>query len=305
MWITGVELPGETEIALPASLVYLVFPVPRAEDFFTAVTSNGLAAGPTLNAAVLSGLCELIERDALLITWMNKLPATEIEMPEQGFAGAAVLRHYARFGVEVRAFALHTDQLPTVVMAVATESDPARPARLVGMGCDLSPRVALDKAIFELCQGRPSEFIRFHQRPPAGRLKSYADVLTLDDHPAFHSLRENSSEFEFLWAAERKVALSAMPDHATGNADTALARCVDRLVATGHRAAYADITAPDVASAGYRVVRAFATGLQPIHFGWKEARLGGRRLFDAPVAWGLRDTPNSCESLNPCPHPLA
>jgi ribosomal protein S12 methylthiotransferase accessory factor len=226
-------------------------------------------------------------------------------LPDLGFTGASALRHYKRFGVEVRAFALQTDQAASVIMAVAFESDPERPARLVGMGCDLSPRIALDKAIFELCQARPSEIVRFHKNPPAGRLKTYADVAAIDDHPGFHSLPENSGEFEFLWAGGNKVALAAMPDLSVQDADADLACVVERLTATGHRTAYAEITAPDVASVGYSVVRAFATGLQPIHFGWGEARLGGRRLFDAPVAWGLRREANTLDSLNLCPHPLA
>jgi ribosomal protein S12 methylthiotransferase accessory factor len=173
------------------------------------------------------------------------------------------------------------------------------------MGCDLLPSVALDKAIFELCQARPSEAMRFRDKPPAGRLKCYQDVVKLEDHPAFHGLRENSHEFDFLWSTQEKVPLNAVQDASTDDVASNLCLCVERLVSTGHRMAYAELTTPDVASVGFRVIRAIATGLQPIHFGWGEARLGGRRLFDAPLLWGLRDLPTRVEDLNLCPHPLA
>ena len=304
-WVGGTDLHSGAAVALPAALVHLVFPMPRIEDHFTAVTSNGLSAGRTLARAILGGLYEVIERDALMITWMNRLPAIAVDVSESRCHAATIVRHYRRFGVAVRLLKIATDQLPAVIMAVADDSDPARPARLIGMGCDLDPVAACDKAAFELCQARPSEAVRFREKPPAGRLKSYQDVKDLDDHPGFHALRENLHEFDFLGPAAAPVALRDLASCATGDSDADVAAVVRRLADTGARAAYAEITTPDVAAAGYRVVRAIATGLQPVHFGWGQARLGGRRLYEAPVRWGLARAPSTPETLNYCPHPLA
>jgi ribosomal protein S12 methylthiotransferase accessory factor len=304
-WVGGTDLHSGEAVPLPAALVHLVYPMPRLEDHFTAVTSNGLSAGPTLARAILGGLYEVIERDALMITWMNRLPATELDVMDSRCHAATIIRHYRRFGVAVRLLKLATDQLPAVIMAVADDRDPARPARLVGMGCDLDPAVACDKAVFELCQARPSEAVRFREKPPAVRLKSYEDVKDLDDHPGFHAMRENLREFDFLADGARSVALADLASFATGDCEADVAAVVKRLRETGARAAYADITTPDVAEAGYRVVRAIASGLQPIHFGWGQARLGGRRLYDAPMRWGFARGPSTPETLNYCPHPLA
>ncbi|HEV7877088.1 YcaO-like family protein [Bradyrhizobium sp.] len=304
-WIGGTDLNSGEAVPLPAALVHLVYPMPRAEDHFTAVTSNGLAAGPTLARAILGGLYETIERDALMITWMNRLPAIELDAMACRCHAATIVRHYRRFGVAVRLLKIATDQLPHVIMAVAEDSDPARPARLIGMGCDLNPVVACDKAAFEMCQARPSEAVRYREKPPAGRLKTYEDVKDLDDHPGFHAMPENFYEFDFLKSGAKSVSLGDLTGFATGDGDADLAAVAARLKETGARAAYADITMPDVAEAGYRVVRAIATGLQPIHFGWGQARLGGRRLFEAPMRWGFAGAPSTPETLNYCPHPLA
>ena len=304
-WICGVELPHGREVALPASLVYLVHPIPRIEDFFAPATSNGLAAGPTLQAAVLGGLYELIERDALLITWMNRLPAIEIEMPEDGSPAAAIIRHYSHFGVRLRAFLMRTDQPAAVVMAVASETDPARPARLIGMGCDLNPQVALNKAIFEYCQARPSESRRYAQNPPQGRLTSYEQVKTLEDHPAFLCMPENSWEFDFLSIGGERRKLDDLPNPSRGTVEADLETCVAALSATGHRVAYVDLTTPDVAYAGMRAVRTIAAGLQPIHFGFGEERFGGGRILQAAKLLGFAEAARGVNDLNPCPHPLA
>jgi ribosomal protein S12 methylthiotransferase accessory factor len=304
-WLPAVELPASCPVALPASLVYLVYPVGRATDSFAPSTSNGLAAGPSLDAAILSGVFELIERDALLTTWLNRLPAVEIEFANAGGPAADVYRHYARFGVELRAFLLRTDLPPFVMMAVALDSDPERPATLIGMGCHLDPAVALEKAVFELCQARPSESSRYREKPPQSRLKTYEDVRSLEDHPAFLSLPERRGEFEFLWAKAERARIEDLPGRSAGETNRDLERVVRGLSERGHRVVYADLTTADVAPSGIRVVRTLATGLQPIHFGYGQERLGGKRLFELPQMLGYAVGRRTEADLNPCPHPLA
>lgn len=304
-WITGVELPGGTPVDLPAALVYLVSPTPRPVDHVTAITSNGLAAGADLDRAVIGGLNEIIERDALMITWLNRLPATLIETPETGCMAAAVIRQYARFGVGVRLFWLASDQAPVVVMAVADNPDPAQGARMIGMGCDLDAGAAIDKAVFELCQARPSMAVRMARGDAGTRLRTYADVRDLDDHPLFHALPGHGGEFDFLLASGKRTTLDRMPRSRDRTPAESLGLIVAGARSVGARVGFCDITTPDIAALGPRVVRCAVSGFQPIHFGHGEGRLGGRRLFDAPVRWGLRSAPLSEDQLNPCPHPLA
>jgi ribosomal protein S12 methylthiotransferase accessory factor len=304
-WIRGVEIPSGSPVAVPASLVYLVHPVPRPEDYFAPASSNGLAAGPTLSAAVLSGLCEVMERDALLITWMNQLPAVELDLKNVGGVVSSIYKHYAHFSVEVRAFLMPSDLPAAVVMALSLDPDPNRPAQIIGMGCHPDPEIALTKAIFEMCQGRPSEGKRFVDNPPRGRLNLYQDVKTLDDHSAFASLPEQRKEFAFLWAKGEKIRVSDLPNPSRRDASHDLDYCVSELAAMGKRVAYVDLTMSDIAGHGIHVVRTLVTSLQPIHFGYGEERLGGKRLFDLPQKLGFADRIRTPADLNPCPHPLA
>jgi ribosomal protein S12 methylthiotransferase accessory factor len=304
-WVRGVELPSGAPVALPASLTYLVSPPPRPEEWYAPATSNGLAAGPSVAAAALGGLYELMERDALLVTWMNRLPAVELELGHAAAPVAAIHRHYARIGVEVRAFLLPTDLPAAVVMAVSFEDAPERPGQVIGMGCHRDPNVALRKAVFELCQGRPAEARRFLDQPPHGRLVAYADVRTLDDHSAFCGMPEHRGEFAFLWAHGRSARPRDLPNPATGDAEHDLRDCAAALAALGSRVACAELTTPDLRGYDMHVVRTIATGLQPVHFGHGEARLGGDRLFAVPHRLGLADRRTTPAELNPCPHPLA
>ncbi|MCU1503011.1 MAG: hypothetical protein JWM12_2365, partial [Ilumatobacteraceae bacterium] len=303
-WIRGTELPSGDDVSVPASLVFLVSAPPRPDDRVAMITSNGLAAGPTIESAALGGLCELIERDALLCCWMNRLPATELVTSTAGPLIDGIVRQYARQGVVVREFVLPTDLPATVVMAIAFDDDPTMPSQVVGLGCHPDAGVAAEKALFELCQARPSEARRFVDQPPAGRLRRYQDVVTLDDHSAFVSQRERRDELAFLWSEGRVVTLDDLA-HCADDPAQVLADCSRHLSELGSRVAYVDLTLPDIAEVGLHVARAVATGLQPIHFGHGMERLGGRRLFELPRRLGMDARDRTVADLNPCPHPLA
>src|SRR5437764_1164284 len=74
------DVPGDADIWVPAVAAYMHGNNVMPGDALFAPTSNGLAAGPTVVAAVRSGLCELIERDAFSVTWLNRLAAPEIQL---------------------------------------------------------------------------------------------------------------------------------------------------------------------------------------------------------------------------------
>jgi ribosomal protein S12 methylthiotransferase accessory factor len=301
-WTRAFELPGEAEVFAPASLVYLYFNTEGPDGYFCPPTSNGLAAGPSLEAAILGGLYELIERDAFLLTWMNRLPAPRVDYTAIDGIAARIRTHYARFGVEVLVFDITTDLGIPVMMAMAVDRSGYGPAVVVGLGCHVNPIVALKKALMEVCQVRPSETIKFTKSPPANRLKTYVDVKTLEDHAGYAAIPGNLHEFTFL--LDNPHTKQIVSDKSPRDVKAALADCVERLHAAGGRVAYVDLTTPDVAPCGVSVVRAIATGLQPMHFGSGEERLGGTRLFEAAAKLGHASGLRTQDDLNPCPHPM-
>src|SRR5262249_44468970 len=68
-WVRGRSLIGDDEVWVPAISVFMEYQVLSEEEYVCPVTSNGLAAGPTLRGAVLRAIYEVLERDAFLITW--------------------------------------------------------------------------------------------------------------------------------------------------------------------------------------------------------------------------------------------
>jgi ribosomal protein S12 methylthiotransferase accessory factor len=304
-WVRGQALPDGAPVLVPATLVYMTRAPEQDEEFVETANSNGMAAGPDLETAVLSGLYELIERDAFLIHWMNRLPAPELEYgADCGLAGS-IRAHYARFGVELKVFDISLDLPAYVMMAIARDQTGDGPATLVGLGCHLDPGAALLKASMEICQVRPGHVRLYRESPPGERLKRYSDVRFMEDHGQFAAMPENLNEFDFLLKNGRREKLADLPGRTGGAVHSDLARCVAALREAGCRPVFVDVTTEDVADYGLKVVRTLATGLQPMHFGYAQERLGGRRLFDLPCRMGLASGPRAEAELNPCPHPLA
>jgi ribosomal protein S12 methylthiotransferase accessory factor len=304
-WVAARELPGDSMVLVPASLIYLSGLGLGVQDYFCPATSNGLAAGLSCEAAVLHGLYELIERDGFLIHWMNRLPGPEVECPAEDALAYSILSHYRRYGVEVRVFNLSTDLPAYVMMSVAVETSGGGPATVIGLGCHLDPRVALLKSLLEICQAHPGERLRYREEPPAERLKRYEDVRSMCDHSAFLTIPERLNEFDFLFEHGRGQKIEDLPNKSRGSVDVDLDECVNSMSHQGYRVCCVEISTPDVIGCGLHVIRVLATGLQPLHFGFGKERLGGRRLFEVPQQLGLAASVRAESDLNPCPHPLA
>jgi ribosomal protein S12 methylthiotransferase accessory factor len=133
------------------------------------------------------------------------------------------------------------------------------------------------------------------------RLHGYADIRSLEDHAGFAAIGENLREFAFLFDSGKRARLEELPRPGSGDPGEDLRRCLSALRKAGSRVAYAELTTPDIQPFGIHVVRGIATGLQPMHFGFGEERLGGPRLFEVPARLGYGANVRTAADLNPCP----
>jgi ribosomal protein S12 methylthiotransferase accessory factor len=304
-WVPAREFSSGSSYFVPASLVYLQPLNGRREDAVAGPSSNGLAAGPDLDFALLHAFNECIERDAFLITWMARLPAPEVDFAGVHPLATSIHDHYLRYGTKLRVFRMYTDIESWVMLAVALDQTGSGPAAIVGLGCDGSPWRALEKSVFEICQSHSGEAHRYREEPPHERLRKPENVRTLVDHSAWFTIREHLGGLSFLLDNGRSERLADLPDYSAPNLRQELERCITSLQRAGCKTLYADLTTPDIRDFGLRVVRAIATGLQPIHFGYGEERLAGRRPFELPEKLGLANRELCKSDLNPIPHPLA
>lgn len=315
-WVWGRDLCRNVPLALPAQPTLMAHTVQDGEAPLCQATSNGLAAGRSLADAALRAAYEVIERDAMIATWLLRLPAVRIDIASLG--DRAITGLYAAYRRRGVALELYRMAGTTAVHAfcglgVATEAA-ALPAVVVGLGADHDARRAARSALVEVGQVRP--WLKYRLNDPQvierrARMREDPErVEALEDHDLYYSGFETLGAFDFLrggpavsiaeFAAQKDELHGTVPGLQVGER---LRSLVAELAATRHRLCVADLTPPDMASLGLHTARAFITGYQPIYFGQKEMRVATDRLDD--YAQRLLGRPFTAGMLNPDPHPIA
>jgi ribosomal protein S12 methylthiotransferase accessory factor len=307
-WVVTRSLASGSLVHVPACAVLMGYTPASPAERICPPTSSGIATGATPAAAVLAALLEVLERDAFMATWMNRLPTRRVDPsghPDHDVAD--LCGAYARRGVAVELYLLPSDHPCKVFLALGVQERGDGPAVVAGLGADLDPGRAARKAILELGQVRPA--LRIDLRSPRTRARVEALVAdqrlvtTPDDHALLYADRRRTGAFDFLRQSPPAACDWAAPDAAGTGAR--LAWLVAALRSQGSDVLYYDLTPPDMARLRLHTARVLVPGFQPIHFGWKEPRLGGRRLYDLPYRLGVTQAPTAPAMLNQDPHPLA
>lgn len=307
-WVPMRALGSSENIAVPALAVLMAYETQGTEPFLFPITSNGLAAGPTLASAILNGAYECIERDAFLATWLNRLSVARVDPSDHPDPDVrSLITAYERRGVDLELYHLPTDNGVEVFMGIGVKFGEADgPTAVVGLGADHDPVNAARSALIEVCQVRPSLRMRMRTGKTMARLRELCSnpmlVTELEDHdllyadpsmlPAFDFLRNQPAE-AFDWKVPPKVDPAETLERLTG-----------RLVENGTDLLYANLTTDDISPLGAHVARIVIPDYQPMHFGVNERRLAADRLYKLPEVLGLGAHTTS-ETLNPLPHPLA
>ena len=308
-WVQARSLVSGKLIYVPALSIFMNYEVHNPEEFLFPVTSNGLASGPTLADAISSAALEVIERDAFMTTWLNRLPNQRVSWETLPDPEALRLCYaYRRRGVEMVLLRLKTDHPFHVFCAIGVQTDRNwEPAAVVGLGADFVATRAARRAISEVGQVRPALRKRFRgeegQQRAAELLADPHLVETLDDHDLLYANQAALPILAFL--IDQPLQDWDWDEAGVRTPADKLQRLVTHFQAEDQDILYFNVTPPDMAELNLYTARVMIPDYQPIDFGWKERRLGGKRLYQAPKKLGLATEPNGFDQLNDYPHPLA
>ena len=304
-WVEGWSLVRRAPVWVPASRVYLPYEHLPGEPSIGFQCSTGLAAGGSLAQAILSGLCEDFERDAFTLFWLDELPARRVHLE-----GSRLWRrfeaHFAVPGYEYRIYDVTNDLgVPTALVLLIS---PSARGELYVAGAASRPRwdQAVEKALLETVQGRPYVLYQLKQEPDWQPGPDFSNVVDFAAHGRLYtSVREL---VPVLLGMEDRVTahvkLASLPRLGGGDLLGDIAWLVGRLAELGYEAVVMDLTTPDMASLGLRVVRVLTPELQPLHGDHHHPHLGGERVREVPVRLGVRG-PHEPPRINPYPHPFA
>src|SRR5262249_19672190 len=111
-WTEGRSLTKDEPILIPACLVFIpYFPFLRhkGEVAIAPSISTGQACASTRDRAVLSGLYEIVERDAFMISWLNRLPLPRVNVLSSPMVREVFNQRFQREYLEYFFFQMATD----------------------------------------------------------------------------------------------------------------------------------------------------------------------------------------------------
>jgi ribosomal protein S12 methylthiotransferase accessory factor len=303
-WVRGYSLLDRRDAWLPAELVFLGdIAADASATRIGYATSSGMACAETIEQGLVRGLCELLERDAFMVVWANRLSLPRIDLTSDRRLAELDRRFFAPTGLSYAAIDLSVfHRLPTVLGVVRA---PRWCPGALGGGAGTGP--TLDRAVWKAF----SEAFASRSAGPKLELldgkrthgPNGAGVVTFEDHIAYYSDHDRAEVAAFLDASSECTSAVSIPS-LPGNspADHISALC-SRIEAAGSSAYGVDVTTPDVRELGLTVVKAVAPELCSLDVPHGGRFLGGRRLYEAAGDLGLLASSNS-DLVNPEPHPF-
>lgn len=299
-WTWGSSLTRQRPVLVPASRVFLAFGERTPADRADHPVVSGFATGNTHAEAATAALLETIERDALMIAWVNRLspPRLALDRSSPGPVGAYAAA-FEDAGVELRCLLLALDLGAPVVVAMARGARPRDRSLVLAAAAGLDPASACVRALAELAANRR------HVRHMAALASAHREAVPVPRHErrgADDPPSAGAAQLEDWWDARETVSIGDV--HAPIPAAAALHRLVCSIAAAGLETVIVDLTLPEIRDLGVCVAKAIVPGSYPLMLDDRWPHLGGPRLRWAPVRSGLLGTPRPSHELNRLPLPF-
>ncbi len=286
-WVKGKIAMTNEEIYVPANFVYMY---PFKDSYIFEATSNGLSAGKTFEEAASNALSEVIERDALMITWLAKIPRPHIAIKNEELSQIFKER-FSPSGLEFHIIDITLDIKVPTVMVISIDRK-HKTGIMVGASSKPNIENAIYKALLEGgYQGR--ETLKYFNKT-ADKLSPH-EVETFLDHLKFYSNLKHEQAFEFLLYTE-EIEYKYPKVDPTSEYEY----IVSKIKNVGLNAIVVDVTTPEISEKGISVVRAIVPGTMQLNAEYKTRTLGVKRLYTVPKNMGY-----TFRDLNPYPHPLS
>jgi ribosomal protein S12 methylthiotransferase accessory factor len=262
-WTPVWSLTYNTIKYVPTAYCYYGYFLPPNQRFCRA-DSNGNASGNTIEEAILYGILELVERDAVAMWWFNRIQRSLLNLESFPLSFLPALQeNYRILGRDIRVFEITNDfRIPTFA-AVSAINDSQF---LFGFAADIDPLTAVSRALLEMNQFVETSGRNFDDA--ANNLKFLIPEPSISKKN-FQDFRERTR----IDPAKEILKFVQL----------AKERSMETLILNQTRF---DIGLP--------VVKAIIPGMRQF---W--ARFAKGRLYDVPVKMRWRETPMHESELNP------
>lgn len=302
-WIRAYSLTRDEEILAPLQWFSFHYTgevmETNREPLLSPPVTTGAATGGNIEEAVLKGILEVVERDAFMIYWLNKITPVQIDLT--GTRDPKLKRTLAiarKYKLELYFLYLQTDVPVHTVLSVVVD----RTGHGAAMTTNASTKFDLKDAIHSSLEG--SLGIRGILRDPQRSMEDFSDPNKLDHmgRMLYWSQPKHLSEAEFFLQGKRE-SLETFPLYEARSSADHLRELLSFFRAQDTEVLYREILPKQIKKAleGLTVVMVRIPTFQPLHLSENMPAFAGNRLRDVPKKLGLATS----ASVNTLPHPFS
>lgn len=292
-WTIGYSIFKEKCLFVPAQLVYVPYRY-KNEKIIRLPITTGAASGSSLTGALIRGICEVVERDAYIINYLNKLPGKLVNINELDNKNInKMLAEYRNCDIEVYVFDITTDLNIPTMMCILIDRSKEGPAVSVGLKCHLDPYEAIIGCLEEAQHARPwIRAMMINGKPMLENTKKKMKLIsTVKDRGILWSDVNMINKLDF-WLKKNKYIKIKNKFSYSQSAIKNLRLLLNILKNKVSDIIYVDVTTRDVRETGFKVVKVIIPELQPLYLDEQYKYLGGRRLYEFMFSKRLNDIPH-------------
>ena len=294
-WSKAYNLCTDKSAYMPLSFIKLPYKIQEKEDRISPSISTGLALGKTKNQAILTGIYEVIERDAFAISWLLKLPPNkELKLTEYLKCEELILSKKYK----CRAFDISIQGLLNTV--VVTIHDNETNHFMIGSATRFTIAEAIKKAFLEAAQGIKYVDMLVCKYRDQNLISDFNKIDSFQKHASFYSIypkmRKQVGYFldETYKFNERRNSQFGENEKDILSDEEKLKIVIQIMKDRNRDIYYVDMTTPELENFGVSAARVIIPGMQPLHGVHRYRFLSDKRLREVEEKI----------NINPYPHPF-
>ncbi len=279
-WCHGYNVFNFKECFIPSQLVYVPYHNPN-EKILREPISTGAALSTSLGGSIYRGICEVIERDAFMISYLNQTKNNLVDLKRSGSELKELYKISRNYKLEPIIVDITSDlKIPTMISIVIDRTG-LGPAVSVGLSADLDPKKAAIKSLKEA----------FHSRPWIRKLiiqkNKNTDINTFEGRAMYWSKPEMVSKLNFLIKGEKIPLKNEIKTPTMKEKLNKIKSIFDKNNISSY---FVDLTTPEVKKYGFFVSKVIIPKLVPLYLNEKFKNIKYTRVKP--------------EKINQIPHPF-
>ncbi len=298
-WTEMKSLNTNESCLVPCQVIYLSYRPVKKEPAIYPSISTGAAGHFKLDSAILGGIYEVIERDAFMIYYLNKLKPKRYDLLSSNNEKVKKLLEISqRYRLKIFSLDIRTDlPIPAVASVVVDETGFSK-AVSVGLKSHLDIESAIIGSINEAFHTRTWIRESYIQNPSDISKTELIKNSTIKNRGLFWYPSKSISKLDFFINNLDLVKIeSANKDLSARNQLRILRKSLED---RGYKIYYKDITSKYFMDIPFKVVKVVIPRMQPVYLNEKYPLRGGERLHNVPSSLGYKNT----GKLNTYPHPF-